>query len=79
MSLCGGCQGIGSHRRLCPRHPDYHPWKRLADMAETIGDTTGSNEPGIANAAYSLAAQIRAAMPEHPYHAANGPSNSPRA
>jgi hypothetical protein len=64
---CGGCRGVGAHRRHCPRHPDYHPWRRLADMAESIGDTIGGNDTGIANRAYSLAGAIRDAMPDHPY------------
>lgn len=64
---CGGCAGLGSHRRLCPRHPDYHPWLRLAVMAEDIGDTIGGNDPGLANQAYSLASRIQEAMKEHPW------------
>lgn len=65
---CGGCRGIGNHRRHCPHHPNYHPWRVLADRAEDIGDTIGSNEPGIANRAYQLGALIREAIPAHPYH-----------
>ena len=64
---CGGCIGIGNHRKFCPNHPDYHPWKRLAQMANDIGDTIGGNDPGLANAAYQLEARIVAAIPEHPY------------
>lgn len=64
---CGGCRGLGNHRRYCPRHPEYHPWRQLADRAADIGDTIGSNDPGIANKAYALAAQIRGLMIEHPY------------
>lgn len=74
---CGGCRGIGAHRRYCPRNPDYHPWRRLADMAESIGDTIGSNEPGIANRAYFLAGAIREAMPDHPYRTTVTPPGSP--
>ena len=59
---CGGCQGLGNHRRLCPHHPDYHPWRRLAQMAEDIGDTIGSNDPGLANRAYDLASRISAVV-----------------
>lgn len=64
---CGGCQGIGSHQRLCPQHPNYHPYRRLAVMAEDIGDTIGANDPGIANHAYSLAAQIKKLMWDQPW------------
>lgn len=62
---CGGCRGIGSHRGNCPRHPDYHPWKRLAAMADSIGDSIGV--PELANRAWGLAGAIREAMPDHPY------------
>lgn len=64
---CGGCQGLGAHRQFCPHHPDYHPWKRLAAMAEDIGDTIGANEAGLANRAYALAGAIKDAMPDHPF------------
>jgi hypothetical protein len=66
-STCGGCQGLGNHRQLCPRHPDYHPWKRLAVMANDIGDTIGGNDPGVANQAYALVGEIRRLMIEHPW------------
>jgi hypothetical protein len=64
---CGGCRGIGSHRRFCPHHPDYHPWKQLAQMAEDIGDRIGSNDTGLANRAYALSGAIKDAIPNHPY------------
>jgi len=62
---CGGCRGIGSHRRHCPRHPDYHPFKLLADRSESIGDSVGV--PELANQAWALAGAIRRAMADHPY------------
>lgn len=64
---CGGCAGLGSHQRLCPHHPDYHPWLRLTIMAEDIGDTIGANDPGLANTAYRLSSDIKALMREHPW------------
>lgn len=67
MTDCGGCQGLGSHQRYCPRNPDYHPWRRLADQAEGIGDTIGSNDTGTANQAYALAGRIRELIKEHPW------------
>jgi hypothetical protein len=67
VSECGGCQGLGAHRRYCPQHPDYHPWRVLADRAEDIGDRIGGSDPGLANQAYFLAGAIRRAMPDHPY------------
>jgi hypothetical protein len=62
---CGGCKGQGSHRRHCPRHPNYHPWIPLADRAENIGDSIGV--PELANRAWFLAGAIRDEMPNHPY------------
>lgn len=67
MNDCGGCQNIGSHRRHCPRNPDYHLWKKLAEMAEDIGDRIGSNDCGLANRAYALSGAIKDAIPAHPY------------
>lgn len=64
---CGGCEGLGSHRKFCPQHPDYHPWLRLAAMAEDIGDQIGANEPTIANSAYFLAGRIKGATEFHPW------------
>lgn len=56
---CGGCRGIGSHRRHCPRNPNYHPWLKLADDAENLGDSIGSNFPGLANRAYHISGALR--------------------
>jgi len=69
---CGGCQGLGSHRRLCPRHPDWHPWLRLAVMAEDIGDSIGGTDPGLANRAYALSGLIRERMADHPFRPVRG-------
>jgi hypothetical protein len=64
---CGGCEGKGAHQKYCVKHPNYHPWRRLADQAENIGDTIGSNDPGVANRAYFLAGEIRRLMDERPW------------
>jgi hypothetical protein len=64
---CGGCRGLGAHQRYCPRHPNYHPWRRLADQAENIGDTIGANDTAVANMAYGLAGRIRRLIEEHPW------------
>lgn len=66
---CGGCRDMGSHRRHCPRHPDYHPFIVLADRAESIGDSVGV--PELANRAWALAGAIREAVPNHPYRNLN--------
>lgn len=57
---CGGCQGLGAHRRHCPHNPDYTPWRELADKAETLGDRIGSNDMGAANRCYAVAGRMRA-------------------
>jgi hypothetical protein len=62
---CGGCRNEGSHRRHCVRHPDYHPWRLLADRAESIGDSIGV--PELANRAWALAGAIRDEMPNHSF------------
>lgn len=63
---CGGCLGIGAHRKYCPHHPNWHPWRQLADRAEDIGDRIGSNDTEIANTAYYLSSMIRNRMSDHP-------------
>lgn len=68
---CGGCLNLGSHRRFCPHHPDYHPWRRLATMAEDIGDAIGSNDVVMANTAYGLASSINACIAAHPWRPLN--------
>jgi hypothetical protein len=74
---CGGCRNEGSHRRHCVRHPDYHPWRLLADRAESIGDSIGV--PELANRAWNLAALIRDEMPNHPFrnYAQRNPEETP--
>jgi len=71
MIDCGGCQGLGNHKRLCPRHPDYHPWRQYAMLADRIGDAIGSNDPFIANKAYGLGADIRQLILDRPWHGLN--------
>lgn len=60
MAGCGGCQGLGAHQKLCPNNPNWTLYLRPAVMAEDIGDTIGSNDPGLANRAYDLASRIKA-------------------
>lgn len=59
MADCGGCQGLGAHSRRCPTQPGWH-WCKLADEAEHLGDMIGSNDPGLANMAYTIEAGMRA-------------------
>ena len=52
---CGGCQGLGNHRRHCRKNPDYTYERELADQAENLGDIIGANCCGAANACYRAA------------------------
>lgn len=56
---CGGCAGLGSHRRHCPHSPTYNRWLELADRAEDLGDQIGSNDTQAANHAYAIAGHLR--------------------
>jgi hypothetical protein len=57
--VCGGCKGLGAHRRHCPHSPEYNRWRELADEAEDIGDRIGPNDHGLANTAYALSSSLR--------------------
>lgn len=60
MNNCGGCAGLGSHRRHCHKHPNYDYRLVLADYAESLGDRIGPNDTVSANAAYGIAGRLRA-------------------
>lgn len=66
-TICGGCAHLGSHRKTCPKHPNYHPWYRLQLMATEIGDSIGSNDTEASNEAYFLAGRIQSLIVEHPW------------
>jgi hypothetical protein len=59
MTDCGGCQGLGSHRRHCKQNPDYSREREWADQAEDLGDMVGPNCMGAANALYRAAGLLR--------------------
>lgn len=63
---CGGCAGLGSHRRWCPvvvgRNASYIG--RLAEQAGALGDSIGPNECGAANHAWAASALLRAKAQE---------------
>lgn len=61
---CGGCKGIGSHRKHCRQNPNYSYWRELADLAESLGDRIGPNEMGAANSCYRAASLLRAKAAE---------------
>lgn len=56
---CGGCEGIGSHRRHCPRNPNYDRRLEWADAAEQLGDRIGPNNYAAANYCYAAAGLLR--------------------
>ena len=56
---CGGCKGIGSHRRHCRKNPDYSREREWADEAENLGDQIGPNNMAAANACYRAAGLLR--------------------
>lgn len=60
---CGGCRGEGSHRRWCEVAVGPHAayLGRLAERAESLGDSIGPNEMGAANHVWMAAALLRAA------------------
>jgi hypothetical protein len=62
VSDCGGCRGEGSHRRWCIQKVGIaaHVYGTEAEKAESIGDSIGANDPGLANMAYRLSGELRA-------------------
>jgi hypothetical protein len=57
MNDCGGCHGLGSHRRWCPAlvGPHASALGQLGEQAEALGDSIGANDHGAANACYHAA------------------------
>jgi hypothetical protein len=58
---CGGCAGLGSHRRWCIAVVGmFAAWfGAMAEQAEHMADQVGANEPGAANHLYIAAGLIR--------------------
>lgn len=63
---CGGCLGLGAHRRWCPevigRQASF--LGRLAEDAEDLGDQIGPNVMGAANHCYEASGLLRKAAQE---------------
>jgi hypothetical protein len=57
MTLCGGCAGLGAHRRWCPVHVGKEASRRgkWSEAIEALGDAVGSNNPAAANHLYAAA------------------------
>lgn len=60
-SSCGGCRGLGSHRRWCSAVVGgaANRMGHQAEQAENLADQVGSNHPGAANALYRAAGLLR--------------------
>lgn len=58
---CGGCQGLGSHRRWCEAVVGRHAsiMGAQAERAESLGDSVGPNEMGAANCLWRAASLLR--------------------
>lgn len=56
-SDCGGCEGIGAHKRWCEAEHGWaaHRLGRQAAKAEALADEVGSNHYDAANALYRAA------------------------
>lgn len=54
---CGGCAGLGAHKRWCPVHvgAEASYRGRWAEAAEALGDAVGANNPYAANHLYRAA------------------------
>lgn len=59
---CGGCQGLGSHRRWCEASVGRAAsiMGQQAERAESLGDSVGPNEMGAANHLWAAASLLRA-------------------
>ena len=58
---CGGCAGLGSHRRWCPYAVGETAayFGQLSERADSIADAIGPNDMGAANMAWQVAAILR--------------------
>lgn len=57
QTLCGGCAGMGAHKRWCPVVVGAEASRRgkWSEQIESLGDTVGSNNPIAANHLYRAA------------------------
>lgn len=60
--ICGGCRGMGAHRRWCVRVVGLSASirGRQAEMAENLADSVGSNNPAASNHLYAASGLLRA-------------------
>lgn len=64
--VCGGCAGLGSHRRWCEAAVGRAAsiLGRQAEQAEALGDQVGPNEMAAANHLWAAASLLRKAAAE---------------
>ena len=62
QAACGGCEGLGSHRRWCREVVGYVAGRLgpLSEGIEEAGDLVGANNAGLANLLYAAAGELRA-------------------
>lgn len=62
MSDCGGCNNQGAHRRWCRAKVGLQAsiYGPMAEQLESMGDTVGPNDFGIANRLWALSGDMRA-------------------
>lgn len=67
---CGGCQGLGAHRRWCPAVVGLPAsiWGRMGEQLEDLGDRIGSNEFAASNHCYAAAGLMKAKAKEAAEH-----------
>lgn len=76
MRDCGGCLGIGAHKKFCPAVHGTHASVRYrwSQRAENLADEIGSNDVEAANTLYVLAGTFHteAVQYSEAYRAAQG-------
>ena len=62
MSDCGGCAGLGAHRRWCEAvvGPTAARLGALAEQADDMGDRVGPLDPDACNRLWTVAGELRA-------------------
>jgi hypothetical protein len=66
MNDCGGCVGLGAHKRWCPAVVGRHAsiMGRWSEQADQLADSVGANCADAANHLYAAAALLRKAARE---------------
>ena len=58
---CGGCLGLGAHRRWCPAEVGWQAsnYGRWSEICENIADSVGANDVKISNTLYNVSLMLR--------------------